>query len=72
VAIEALVRALVEQGRAVHEVAPQEQTLEDFYLAVTGGEDTCAAHRTSNTEQPTSMAVPSRTPGQPEKGEPHR
>lgn len=37
VGAEAVVRALVEQGRAVYEIAPQEQTLEDFYLTLMGG-----------------------------------
>jgi ABC-2 type transport system ATP-binding protein len=31
---DALVRALVEQGFAVYEIAPQEQTLEAFYLSL--------------------------------------
>jgi ABC-2 type transport system ATP-binding protein len=35
VGAEAVVRALVEQGRAVYEITPEEQTLEDFYLSVT-------------------------------------
>jgi ABC-2 type transport system ATP-binding protein len=34
---ENVVRTLVEQGRAVYEISPQEQTLEGFYLAVMGG-----------------------------------
>jgi ABC-2 type transport system ATP-binding protein len=37
VGAESVVRLLVEQGRAVYEITPQEQTLEDFYLAVMGG-----------------------------------
>jgi ABC-2 type transport system ATP-binding protein len=44
---EAVVRALVEQGRAVYEITHEEQTLEDFYLAVTGGETNPAQPGTS-------------------------
>ncbi|MCU0771232.1 MAG: ABC transporter ATP-binding protein [Verrucomicrobia bacterium] len=36
VGVEEVVRALVAQGRAVYEISPQEQTLEDFYLAIMG------------------------------------
>jgi ABC-2 type transport system ATP-binding protein len=48
---EAVVRALVEQGRAVYEITHEEQTLEDFYLAVTGGETNPAQPGTSGGPQ---------------------
>lgn len=48
-----VVRVLVEQGQAVHEIAPQEQTLEDFYLTVMGGEE----------KRPTRNAQPSSSHG---------
>ncbi len=37
VGVDQLVRRLVEEGRAVYEVARHEQTLEDFYLALMKG-----------------------------------
>lgn len=40
VGADAVVRRLVEQGRAIYEITPQEQALEDFYLAVTSGKMT--------------------------------
>jgi len=52
-AADEVVRALVQEGRAVHEISPQEQTLEDFYLAVTGGGQHQNRLRTSNIEPPT-------------------
>ena len=33
-----MVRLLVERGIAVHEIAPVEETLEDFYLSLMNGQ----------------------------------
>lgn len=40
---ETVARVLVEQGMPVYEIGPQEQTLEDFYLAVTGNTESKTA-----------------------------
>jgi len=45
---EAVVQHLVEQGWAVFEITPQEQTLEDFYLAITVDRDPGRAGKVSS------------------------
>ena len=38
VGTDQVVRLLVERGIAVHEIAPMEETLEDFYLSLMNGQ----------------------------------
>jgi ABC-2 type transport system ATP-binding protein len=51
-----VVKHLVEQGIAVHEIAPEEETLESFYLSLMGNERTHAMQAADHTSRITQHA----------------